>query len=64
MLWSYPIVANNTLVNKFALVWFIFLRFFNHEAPLKRFLYITFDGCFSCGGLECSASTNFKASEI
>lgn len=37
MLWSYPIVANNTLVNKFTLVWFIFLRFFNHEAPLKKF---------------------------
>ena len=52
MLWPYPIVANNTLVNKFALVWFIFLIFFNHEAPLKKFFYITFDGCFSCGGLN------------
>ena len=37
MLWFYPIVANNTLVNNFALVWFIFLNFFNHEAPLKKF---------------------------
>ena len=42
MLWFYPIVANNTLVNNFALVWFIFLNFFNHEAPLKKFFLYNF----------------------